>query len=713
MENKKRHTGRMILFILTIVVIFVSFALRLMEYQVVDAEKYTELAKGGITSTQTIKPARGEILDRYGRPLATNDVYMAVQINQAYLPKDRLNDVIARLIELMEEEGQTWIDNLPISMTEPFTFFDDESSKRTIENLKTARNINMDADATVTLNDLFTSYKLDEMTDKTMARKIAGVRYEMERVGSNRNTPYTFAKTVPTETALKIKEYNFQLPGIEIDERTKRRYTDGDLAPHTVGILGRINEQELEGYNEKIMAELLAANPGKTEDDESIQEQYRELRYIATDDVGKSGIEYAMEEELRGKSGKRQITVDGDGNVIENTTIKEPEPGHTLVLTIDKDLQRAGINGTIDWLDEMRRTSAPGQGREADKAYAVAFQPKTGEVLAIINYPGYNLETYYEDYSELANDPLRPLNNNATRGIYMPGSIFKPSVAIGALCEGIITRDTQYYCGRVYTRFREEDGSGYQPRCLSFHGATDVRLALTVSCNIFFYDAGFNLGIQKMEQYAKQLGLGVETGIEIGEATGHFSSPETYNELRQSQGNFDPWSDGNVVQAAIGQLDNAFSPLQLAQYTGTLANNGKRMKAHLVKSIESYNFNETIEVIEPVLLNEINNDMAFEVVREGMVSASLPPRGSARYYFGTYPVSVASKTGTPQNTGANNNATFIAYAPANDPQIAVAVIIENGYSGQKGAPIAKAIFDEYFRINKTEETQVEQGQLLP
>lgn len=699
--------------ILLTVLVFGSFALRLMEYQIVDAEKYSELAKGGATSTQVINSARGEILDRYGRPLATNTVDLDVQVNPAYLPQDKLNGVIERLIILMEGEGQTWIDNLPITVIEPFAFLQDERSKNLIEGIKTARNINMDSDAAVTLNDLFDSYDLLEHPNKVMARKVAGVRYEMEKVGSNRSIPYTFSKSVPKETALKIKEYNYELPGIEIVERTKRRYTDGDIAPHVVGITGRISEQELEFRNERIMSDLLAASPNSKEDDPKIKELYNDNKYIATDTLGKSGIEYAMEDELRGENGKRQITVDGDGNVIENKTLKEATPGHTLILTIDKDLQRAAIEGSISWLNEMRRTSLPGQGAEADKVSTVAFSPKTGEILAMVNYPGYNLESYYTDYTKLANDPLHPLNNNATMGVYMPGSIFKPAVGIGALCENIISPSTEYYCGHVYTRFRKEDGSGYQPKCLGFHRVTNIDLALTVSCNIFFYDTGFNLGIKKMGEYAEQLGLGVETGIEIGEATGHFSSVETYDELRKNQGNYDAWSDGNIVQAAIGQLDNAFSPLQLAQYTGTLANNGKRMKAHLVKTIESYNFEETIQEIEPVVLNEINNPGAFDAVKRGMVSSSLPPLGSARYYFGNYPIKVASKTGTPQNTGANNNATFIAYAPADNPEIAVSVIVENGYSGQKGAPIAKAIFDEYFGLNEKKEETQKQGQLLP
>ena len=328
----------------------------------------------------------------------------------------------------------------------------------------------------------------------------------------------------------------------------------------------------------------------------------------------------------------------------------------------------------------------------------------------MVNYPTYDLSDYYTKYSELSSDPLRPLINYCTQGIYMPGSIYKPVVAIGGMATGVIDGETLIDCKQVY-----QTGTSYNPRCLGLHGPINVQYALMVSCNYFFYESGTRQGIDNIVKYSNQLGLGTKTGIELSETTGHVSSPEYYESVRQGQVD-DTWTYGNVLQSAIGQLDNAFTPLQMANYTATLANDGKRMRSHLVKSIESYNLEETVSTTEPEMLNQVEADQdAFEQVRQGMLRASRDTtRGTARYYFGDYPIDVASKTGTPQATGNDDNATFIAYAPANDPEIAVAVVVEKGYSGQRGAPVAKAIFDEYFGLNDQQiEQQNSDGQLIP
>ena len=346
-------------------------------------------------------------------------------------------------------------------------------------------------------------------------------------------------------------------------------------------------------------------------------------------------------------------------------------------------------------------TYSPEQGGSADRISVVAQDVKSGEILAMVNYPTYDLSDYYTKYSELSSDPLRPLMNYCTQGIYMPGSIYKPVVAIGGMATGVIDGETLIDCKQVY-----QTGTSYNPRCLGLHGPINVQYALMVSCNYFFYESGTRQGIDNIVKYSNQLGLGTKTGIELSEATGHVSSPEYYESVRQGQVD-DTWTYGNVLQSAIGQLDNAFTPLQMANYAATLANDGKRMRSHLVKSIESYNLEETVSTTEPEMLNQVEADQdAFEQVRQGMLRASRDTtRGTARYYFGDYPIDVASKTGTPQATGSDDNATFIAYAPANDPEIAVAVVVEKGYSGQRGAPVAKAIFDEYFGLNDQQTEQ--------
>ncbi len=743
MEEKQVHTKRVFLLIGLVVLIFVLFALRLMQYQIVNADKYQQMAQGNYISEQSIDAARGEILDRYGRPLAVNEVSYDVMINEAYLPSKMKNVVIERIIRLMESEGQTWIDTLPISTTQPFVFLNQtDAQKRQIEQLKTNKQINMDATAEVTLDNLLGIYGLQEWTcdqcgyvykgniakekekytcpqcgasrshfketeDKVVARKIAGVRYQMERYGSNDSTPYTFSKDIPINVVVKIKEYSQQMPGIEIKETTSRRYVDGTLAPHAIGVVGSINAEEYEANNAEIEKQIREQHPDW--DDDKVKKELKEKGYGYNDIVGKSGLEYAMEDQLRGERGKKRITTDAHGNVLSTEIIKQAKPGNTIVTTLDKDLQRAALKGSQEFLEMAKKTYAPEMGGSADRVAVVAQDVKTGEILAMVNYPTYDLSDYYTKYSELSSDPMRPLTNYCTQGIYMPGSIYKPVVAIGGFSAGAIDGDTLIDC-----KHRYQTGTDYNPTCLGLHGPINVQHALMVSCNYFFYETGNRQGIENISKYSKQLGLGSKTGIELSENSGHVSNPETFIKLR-GENSKERWTMGNVLQSAIGQLDNAFTPLQMANYTATLANSGIRMRSHLVKSVESYNLENTVSVTEPQVLNRVEaSKEAFDQVRQGMLRVSRDKaRGSARYYFGDYPIDVASKTGTPQATGGDDNATFIAYAPANDPEIAVAVVVEKGYSGQRGAPIAKAIFNEYFGLNEQASAPQVDGELIP
>lgn len=744
MEEKQVHTKRIFLLIALIIIVFILFALKLMQYQIVNAEEYQQMAQGNYVSEQSIDAARGEILDRYGRPLAVNEVSYDIMINEAYLPGKMKNTVIERIIRLMEAEGQTWIDTLPISTTEPFTFLNEtDAQKRQIEQLKTNKQINMDATAQVTLDNLFSLYGLQEWTcgqcgylysgditkekekytcpecgakrdqfteteDKVMARKIAGVRYQMEIYGSNDSTPYTFSKDIPIDVVVKIKEYSQQMPGIEVKETTSRRYVDGSLAPHAIGVVGSITAEEYEASNEEIKKQIEQEHPDWNE--EQVKEELRERGYGYNDMIGKSGLEYAMEEQLRGERGKKRITTDAQGNVLNTEIIKQAKPGNTIVTTIDKDLQRAALEGSREFLEMAKKTYAPELGGSADRVAVVAQDVKTGEILAMVNYPTYDLSEYYTKYAELSSDPMRPLINYCTQGIYMPGSIYKPVVGIGGFASGVIDKNTLIDCQHRY-----QTGTDYNPTCLGLHGPIDIQYALMVSCNYFFYEAGNRQGIDNISKYSEQLGLGSKTGIELSENTGHISNPQTFRDLR-GENSEEQWTLGNVLQSAIGQLDNAFTPLQMANYVATLANDGTRMRSHLVKSVESYNLEETVSTTQPEVLNQVEaSKEAFEQVREGMVRCSRDTtRGSARYYFGDYPIDVAAKTGTPQASGGELDATFIAYAPAYDPEIAVAVVVENGYSGQRGAPIARAIFDEYFGLNKEQEQQPQtEGQLIP
>ncbi len=686
MKKQSSVTVRLTLLSLVIGLIFISFGIRLMSLQVVHGSEYKEQVQQGVTYRQQVEPTRGEILDRYGRPFAVNKVSYDIVINVAYLPTSERNGVIQKIIELVEQDGQNWIDNLPISKTEPFTFTDGPDAESQIKQLKKiAGNLTPDTDAPMTMEQLLEKYDLDHMEDRVLARKIAGVRYEMERTGANSTTPYVFAEDISMELVMKIQEYSFDMPGIEIAQSTTREYVDGDLGSSFIGITGYISAEEYAEADKEI--------------------------YQYSDRIGKNGLEKAAESLLKGTRGTREILVDAKGNVLSSSITEPATPGNTIITTIDKDLQEAALTGLENQIHYMQEHMAKDDGGSADAGAVVAVDVKTGEILAMANYPTYDLSEYYSDYSELANDPMRPLFNRATQGTYMPGSIFKPVVGVGALAEGIIDRDTKIECTHIYTRFLPY----YPAQCLGTHGFININFALTVSCNIFFYEAGYQLGIEKIADYAKQLGLGVPTGIEIEEALGRVSTPELFEELRANNDPPESWEAGNVIQAAIGQLDHKFTPLQLASYTATLANNGTRMKLHLIKEVKNYTLDETIETVEPVVLNQVEaDDEVWDAVREGMTSVSRDTTyGSSRYYLGSYPIVVPSKTGSPQATADKTNATFICYAPADDPEIAIAVVIENGASGQKAAPVALAILNEYFGLNQEEETSQAGTGLLP
>ena len=684
MKKQNSFGWRVLILTLVLLLVFGGFALRLMSLQIVHGEEYKEKVQQGVTYRQQVEAARGEMLDRYGRPFAVNKVTYDIIINVAYLPSSQRNHVIEKIIALMEKEGQQWIDNLPISYTEPFTFSKDAEAESRIRNLKRiAGNLTADTNAQTTMEQLLEKYDLHEMEDRRLARKIAGVRYEMERTGTNSTTPYTFAKDIPMELVVKIQEYSFDMPGIEIAQSTAREYVDGHLGSSFIGITGLINAEEYEAVDKSL--------------------------YQYSDRIGKNGLEKAAESLLKGTRGTREILVDAKGNVLSSTVTEAATPGNTVITTIDKDLQAAALRGLEKQIAHMQNTMAEDDGGLADAGAVVAVDVKTGEILAMANYPTFDLSEYYSNYSELATDPMQPLFNRSTQGTYVPGSIFKPSVGVAGMAEGIIERDSLIECNHIYTRFTD-----YQPRCLGNHGRIDLNFALTVSCNVFFYDTGYLLGIDKIADYANRLGLGVPTGIEIEESLGRTSTPELFEKLRSHYDPPETWSAGNVLQAAIGQLDNKFTPLQLASYTATLANNGQRMKLHLIKEVKSYDLKETVETVEPVVLNTVEADEeVWDAVREGMVSVSRDTTyGSSRYYLGAYPITVASKTGSPQSHGTTD-ATFICYAPAEDPQIAIAVVIENGASGPKAAPVAVEILDEYFGFNQEEESRLPTNALLP
>ena len=651
------------------------FTLQLIKMQIVEAERYSAMADKGITREQTVKAARGEIVDRYGRPFVINESGFNVVLDRAFLPRGRENDIILRLTEMLAEAGEEWIDNLPITREAPYAFL--EGRDGDVSRLKNFLEVNAYASAEDVTGWLIARYKLEEYSEEQQ-RTLMAIRYEMDRRGFSIVTPYTFSENVSVSTVMKLEENSFSLPGMDISESAIRRYVGGEAAPHLIGQIGPIYAEEYELLD-------------KTE-------------YAMDDVTGKSGIEKAFESELRGKNGKRQITLNSAGDVIEVKETVAPIPGNTIVLTLDRDLQLVAQQALEAEILYLNATAPEGEGKEACAGAAVAINNKTGEILACATWPGYDLQTYRQDYELLASDERNPLFNRALDGVYAAGSIYKPSVATAGLMEGLITPSTTYDCLGVYTYWDD-----YQPRCLGYHPGYNVSNALRVSCNIFFYDLGRRLGIETINEYSAMFGLAQPTGIELPESLGRLAGPE-YSEAHGQE-----WFPGNVAQAAIGQSDNGFTPLQMATYAATLANGGVRMKSHLVKSVNSYGMDQVIRETEPEVAVDMQlTEEAVSAVRTGMRWASGRDgmAGTSGFVFASYAIDVASKTGTPE-THQFPNSTYICYAPSGDPEIAVAVVIEKGWHGYTGAPVAKAIFDQYFFHRQEVQAPQEEEVLLP
>lgn len=656
-SSTSHFKNRRIALIVIAAVLVAVFSIRLMQFQIVEGDELREKADQTSSLNIPIEAARGEIVDRNGKPLSAVRSGYNITFDKAFLPSGKENETILMLIEIMQSADEPWNDNLPITQTENgYEFTADQEAA--VKQLKTKFRLADYATAQNAMDRLISEYELEEVPAEKQ-RQVAGVRYEMTLRAWSLSNPFIFASDVSIDTVVKIKENATFLPGVDIAQAPIREYVSGSLAPHILGDIAAMDPGEYENYSKN------------------------DSRYSRNDLVGKSGIEKKYESYLKGTNGVRQIEKNAHGDILSETIVKEPVPGNSVRLTIDYDLQallRDALQRNIEWIKEQNK---PEVGADVAGGAAVVLNVKTGEVLAMANYPTYDLQDYRKNYAELANNELHPLTNRATMGLYSPGSSFKPVTALGGLAEGAIDLNSQITCTGTYMYFAS---SHFTPGCLAHHGTIGLEYALQESCNIYFYETGRRLGIEKMGYYANKLGLGIQsTGIEI---------PETTKAQIAGPDNTTPWTPGNVVQAAIGQISTQVSPLQLAVYASTLANHGKRMEVHVVKSIENYDLGQIVEKTEPKVADTIETEDAyFDLITKGMEDA-FRINSTTKGMFGDYPVNFAIKTGTPQTAeGTSPNGTIIAFGPTEDPDIAIAVVIEHAGHGYYGARTVKEVLD--------------------
>lgn len=688
---------RIIVLASVLALLLIIYIVALYNLQIIEGKAYYEESRNFTTTTSTVVAARGNILDRYGRVLVTNKscYNLTININELF-PSDNSvdsNAVILELINMVREYGDDYIDDLPITKQPPFEYTEMSSvDKARLDKYKANRGLDANASAVEVLSDMHTRYGVDSNYSAEEARAIIAVRYAVNVRYLINTSDYVFVEDADMELISQILENN--VVGVSIKESYVREYNT-EYASHILGYVNWISNDQYETY---------VTNMG----------------YAADTKVGQEGAELAFEKYLHGTNGVVQTTTAPDGTVVSTEYLKEPVPGNNVYLTIDGQLQeiteRALQNGVAQIREKIRQQQEEdgdipeGSEPEESKAGAavVVVDVKTGEPLAIASYPTYNAAELLENYSELISDPTNPLFNRALQGVYAPGSTFKPATAIAALSEKIISTATVVNCEGKYDRY---EAQGYAPQCWNHYGHGDENLvdAIKDSCNIYFYDTGLNTGISNMAKYAALLGLGESTGIELPERTGNMSNPDNHFELVG-----EVWTAGDAMQAAIGQSDSVFTPLQLAEYCATVANNGVRHSASILKSVRSFDYSDNIYEREDEILSTIELEQYnWDAIHQGMYLVANDPAGSAYSAFRGYTASsVAAKTGTAQKGKLLNDSIFICYAPFEDPEIAIAIVVEEGSAGSNGAPIAREILEAYFSIQTATDVTETEGKLL-
>lgn len=661
--REKNKKTRIAITVSLIIGLFALFTVTLIKIQLIDGEFYLAKINSVSEKSVVIKAARGEILDRNGNPLVTNRQGNSIVFESAYFPPassiELRVEIIDALINLFEMNDVPWIDNLPLVIGPDggIAFAPGRESDIVKMKSKDLLNLNDYATAQNCFDELVKRYKLEHY-DLPQARKIASVCYEMKRLIFNTSNPYTFAQDVPGDLVAKIKENNTFYKGVDVVIEPYREYTDGTLAPHILGMVGAINADEYE----KLKSEGYGLN----------------------DEIGKNGIESAMEKDLRGVDGVKTVTRDGEG--LPTTKITTPPiQGNTVVLTIDAKLQQAAQEALQELLTATS-TPVPSAGA------VIVINCNTGEILASASYPTYDISTYSENYNKLSKIEGAPLWNRALLSTYEAGSTLKPSVAIAGLEEKLISRNSSFYCSGSYKYLDRTF------KCEQRHANRNVSVvnAIKESCNTFFYELGRKLGITRMNQYRNMLGLGQKTGVELNEATGNIDSPEYRASIDQ------PWRDGYTIQSAVGQANNLFTPVQLANYCAAIANGGTLYQPHFVRSVRTHDYSSTVLNNETIVKWETGfSKTTIDIVKEGMLLVGT--EGYCRRAFANLPVTAAAKTGTSQVireiNGVSqkiNHGLLISYAPGDKPEIAVALVAEGFLSGTRAAPITARIYDYYF-----------------
>lgn len=748
MVNKNQLLRRLLVLGCLLLLCFGLAGGQLVQLQLVNGESYLRRSAEFLTTTSTVSAARGEILDRYGRPMVTNQTGFSLVLIYASFWEDNESrfetlldlanrvkaDGAADIADTAEgdatdggkdttdttdttasDSGAVLNDTLPITETAPFEYVGESGSsernslstyiKDSAETLglgavqeavaaaQTANEQNpqydadgneidqvaaLDATTVISASEFISAMRsyLEENAgmptglSDTDARTLVGLYYSMRQVNFSNSTTFTLADNVSMDLIAYIKEHHQDYEGVDVESEAVRQYNT-TYAAHLLGTVGPMYAEEWNGTD----------NGGPYSEKQG---------YTMNDTIGKTGLERALEEYLHGTAGSRTMETDlGSGAALEDeANSSAPQPGDNVITTIDLELQAVAEESLANYVSGYQRGGA-----------AVALDPNTGEVLAMASYPTYDLENFNRDYDEIEADSRSPQLNRATQGLYPPGSTFKVLSAIAALEEGVIDANTTFTCTGVFELGGQEFACNNHDTPMTL----DVTQAIKYSCNTFFYNVGQRLTGEHLEDWCDRFGLGNVTGIEIDESAGHAAGPTYRDIMRKADPTLREWQGGDDVNAAIGQSDNAFTPLQLANYMAAVINGGTLYKPTLVKNIKTYDYSDVVEESEPEILGTIEfSDATWNLVMQGMNEVTAEG-GTAATTFADYPIAVGGKTGSAEMTenrvGVEINYTnglFIAFAPFDDPEIVVCVVGEGAGHGSAVAPVVRDIFDAYF-----------------
>lgn len=693
MERMTRFRSSVLLGIFGFVLFL--FATKLFSLQIIETKGNTDNATTYSTIT-TVRAARGDILDRNGNILVGNRASYDLVFNHYVIKSaDNRNQYLYNLLKKCEELGVTHNDHFPITATQPFQYTLDEyntSWQRNYQRFMVDWGLDPDITAPLLVERMRERYDLPEEWTDEEARGVIGLRYEFDLRGVTNLPNYVFIEDVSNENLSAILELN--TPGLMVESSTVREYHT-PYAAHILGYMGGMDDADWKKYEEQ--------------------------GYSMDAYIGQSGFEEAFEEYLHGIDGSRLDVVSKDGAIVSQKYLegKEPIAGNNVETTIDITLQKIAEDSLAEVMHnltdpEINTSEGESTGLDAQGAAVIVMKVKTGEILACASYPTYDLANISkpEVWNAIMEDELKPFFNRAFGANYAPGSTFKMCTLVAAMQnvnskgERILDYMETIQDKGVFTSL----GEGFNPKCLLYssvqatHGTIDATDALKVSCNYFFYELGYRMTWEMMDEAAKGFGLGEPTGIELTESIGWRANPTS--KAASYTGPDAVWNAGDRVLAAIGQSENRYSPLQLCVYACTLANRGTRYRATFLNRVASSDYRTLIKQNEPEIVSKM--DIAYdtyEMYMTGMRKVITDISGTANKYFGgredpkTFPVEVCAKTGTAQHSsGGSDHAAFICFAPKNDPEIAVAIYGEKAAHGSWLAPVAQDILEAYFEM---------------